>query len=714
LVCAAVLRAQEVPATAPSSAATPPSDAVMLEAMTVSGSLDRARAAIAPELGSTSFALDSAQIANLPGGADAPFTQVLLRAPGVAEDSEANGGIHVRGEHANLQYRINDVLLPEGISGFGQELDPRFVDKMQLITGSLPAQYGFRTAGVVDIQTKTGGADPGGEVSLHGGSFETLRTSLDGAGTIGGVSYFADASHDHNDLGIENPTPGHHAFHDATDQSKLFSYLSYIVDPTSRLSFIGSASYSRFQVPDTPGLTAGQAPDGRPWLLGSFNSAGLNETQNEQNYYAVLAYQKTAADLNYQVSGFVRNSSVHFVPDTTGDLYFNGVASDVSRQLDSIGLQADSSYGWGASHTLRGGFSYLNEFTDARTMTSVFPVNEAGNPTGPAFSIKDRHKLWGLFAGVYLQDEWQIAPRFTVNYGARADLFNSSFDNEHQLSPRINLVWQAAQSTTIHAGYSRYFTPPPVEDISGGNVAAFDGTSNASSTDLSDRVRSERADYYDMGASQTLGSNLQLAVDGYYKASRNQLDDGLFGQSLILSAFNYAHAKLYGVELSASYTAGNFSLYANLARSEALGKQWNSSEFLFAPADFAYVQRHYIHLDHDQSVSGSLGTAYHWKESRGSSRVYLDVIYGNGLRTAATAADGSTIPNGGSVPAYAIFNAGGEHTFGRGRRHSWRIRLDLLNLADRSYQLRDGSGVGVNAAQYGQRFGLFGSAGFDY
>jgi len=54
--------------------------------------------------------------------------------------------LHVRGEHANLQYRINDVLLPEGISGFGLELSPHFIESMQLITGSLPAQYGFRTA----------------------------------------------------------------------------------------------------------------------------------------------------------------------------------------------------------------------------------------------------------------------------------------------------------------------------------------------------------------------------------------------------------------------------------------------------------------------------------------------------------------------------------------------------------------------------------------
>ena len=84
----------------------------------------------------------------------------------MVQDSAANGDLHVRGEHANLQYRINDVLLPEGITGFGLELDPRFVDSMQLITGSLPAQYGFRTAGVVDIQTKSGAFENGGKAEI--------------------------------------------------------------------------------------------------------------------------------------------------------------------------------------------------------------------------------------------------------------------------------------------------------------------------------------------------------------------------------------------------------------------------------------------------------------------------------------------------------------------------------------------------------------------
>ncbi|HEY1848215.1 MAG TPA: hypothetical protein VGG37_03360, partial [Opitutaceae bacterium] len=260
--CAAPIGAAQTEPSPALPAQAEEAKATQLDPFVVTDQLDQTRGLIEPSLGATSFVMDQQQILNLPQGADAPFNQVLLRAPGVAEDSAANGDLHVRGEHGNLQYRINDVLLPEGITGFGLELDPRFVQSMQLVTGSLPAQYGFRTAGVVDIQTKTGGFQPGGGLSLYGGSFGTIRPSLELGGSSGSVSYFADASYDHNELGIENPTASTSALHDATEQYKEFTYLSWILDHSSRLTVMGGASYSAYQVPDTPGLPAGTAPDG--------------------------------------------------------------------------------------------------------------------------------------------------------------------------------------------------------------------------------------------------------------------------------------------------------------------------------------------------------------------------------------------------------------------------------------------------------------------
>ena len=94
---------------------------------------------------------------------------------------------------------------------------------------------------------------------MYGGSYDTIRPSFEYGGSQGKWNYFVDGSYDHNELGIENPTASHNAIHDTTDQDKTFVYASRILSDTSRVSLMGSASYSNFQVPNTPGLQNGPA-----------------------------------------------------------------------------------------------------------------------------------------------------------------------------------------------------------------------------------------------------------------------------------------------------------------------------------------------------------------------------------------------------------------------------------------------------------------------
>ena len=132
--------------------------------------LDEARSSILPSLGATTYDFSQRTISNIPQGENAPLNQVLLRAPGVVQDSF--GQIHVRGDHGNVQYRLDGVQLPEGLSLFNNILATRYANQMSLLTGALPAQYGLHTAGVVDITVKSGTTDPGAEVSITGGSHQ--------------------------------------------------------------------------------------------------------------------------------------------------------------------------------------------------------------------------------------------------------------------------------------------------------------------------------------------------------------------------------------------------------------------------------------------------------------------------------------------------------------------------------------------------------------
>lgn len=697
--------------------------------LTVIGQLNQARSQILTGVGATAYTHTAENIQAQSQGESAPVTQIILRSPGVAEDSAVSGNLHVRGEHANLQYRIDGVLLPETLTGeFGLVLDTRFIESLQLITGSLPAEYGFRTAGVIDIQTKTGEFAPGGQVSLYGGSYDTFNPSFDYGETDGPWDYFVDGSYDRNDLGLENSTGAAGAVHDQTEQYKSFIYASRLLSDTSRVTLMGGASYSTYQIPDSPGLTPAMSPNKTPYytvmtnsIAGTgpnTNSLALNENQIEQDYFVSAALQQSLGDFNYQLSTFGQISAIHFTPDPNGDLVFNGESSDVARDLYSLGGELDASYELGDKHTIRFGGLVMDEYLTDDNTTTVFNINtNTGAISSGPHPITQNFDADALFAGAYVQDEWKILPKVTLNYGARFDEYYGTYDKENQASPRVNLVYQPTDWTTMHIGYSRYFTPPPLEAVPAANVTAFNGTSGASAVTQDSTVKAERANYFDAGISQKITDHLQLGVDGYYKRARDQLDDGTFDQTLILSAFNYAKGRVEGVEFTGNYNLGGFSTYANVAVSQAQGEGAESAQFLWPDQGTVdYVNSHWIYLDHDQFISVNCGASYLLKESRRNSTLfYTDAIFGTGLREdgggeiGGTVDPGDPIPNGASVPNYYNVNIGVQQNFQIPHNRVLEARLDVVNVTDNVYQLRSGTGVGVFAPQYGERRGFFGS-----
>ncbi|WP_240162393.1 TonB-dependent receptor [Glaciimonas sp. PAMC28666] len=652
--------------------------------------LDRARNGISVETGSSIYRIGRKDIAALPQGDDTPFNQVLLRAPGVAQDSY--GQLHVRGDHANLQYRLNGILLPESISGFGQTLDTRFVDNVNLLTGALPAQYGYRTAGVVDIHTKTGQIENGGNIGIAFGSNNTRQISGDVSGSHDGFSYYINGSFDANNLGIENPTGTSTALHDRTLQNKGFGYFSYLINPDTRVSLILGSSDGRFQIPNTAGETATFQRDG----FADYPSANLNERQRETNRYGILALQGVIGnDIDYQVAAFSRYTKVLFEPDTIGDLLYTGVASRVLRTGLANGLQADGSYRLNDSHTLRAGISYSRESLKNSNDSLTFTADVSGNQMGTQpFSINDQGQKTTNQTGVYLQDEWKLSDQFTVNYGARMDWLNA-YVSANQLSPRVGVVYQMTPRTTFHAGYAKYFTPPTSELIAATTVASFNGTTNAAATNQNDAVQAESSDYFDLGVVHQLTQNLTIGLDGYYKKVKNMLDEGQFGSALLFTPFNYAQGKVVGLELTLNYRNDNFGAYLNVARSSAMGKNITSSQYNFEQSELDYVSSHWVHLDHDQSMTASTGVSYLWRGTTYSA----DALYGSGLR--------SGFANTEHLPSYTEVNLGVSHIFKDSPVGKLTTRLSAINVFDRVYQIRDGSGIGVGAPQFGQRRGLY-------
>ena len=127
---------------------------------------DEARRAIVAPTGAGSYEMSQQALEALPQGTNTSLDRALLQAPGVSQDSAASGDLHVRNEHANLQYRINGIMLPDGVGAFGQIIDTGIVGSLALVTGALPAQNGLHTAAVLDIQTKADAFSNTGSVSV--------------------------------------------------------------------------------------------------------------------------------------------------------------------------------------------------------------------------------------------------------------------------------------------------------------------------------------------------------------------------------------------------------------------------------------------------------------------------------------------------------------------------------------------------------------------
>lgn len=652
--------------------------------------LDESRNNLSPKTGGSSFSFAQKDIENLPQGQATSMSQLLLRAPSVAQNS--NGQLYVRGDHANLQYRINGVILPEGISGFGQTLDTHFAEKIDFLTGAMPAQYGFRTAGVVDIKTKSGAFSQGGRSEVMVGGNQTVQLNQQISGAKDNLNYYLNATYLQSNRGLDSPTAARNPIHDDTSQDKIFGYFSYLIDAGKRLNLIVSNATNRFEIPNNPGQSTNYTLSG----YNGFSSENLDERQVESNKFAIASLQGVNdSGVDYQLSLFTRYSDLKFRPDFAGDLMFNGLASKLDRSSFATGIQGDFSLELNEKNILRSGFFASNDTVRSASQNWVFAADADGAQTSSdPYRIDESSNKNSQLYGVYLQNEWKTTDKLTVNYGARFDL-SRAFVNESQLSPRFGAIYELNAATKIHAGYARYFTPPPTALISAATLTNFSGTTNAPENMQNDKVKAERTNYYDVGISHKISPHLTLALDGYYKQIKNLLDEGQFGNAPIFTPFNYREGRAYGLEFKADYARENFSSYFNFATQNSWGKNIISGQYLLEAEELDYVAQNRVTLDHTQTYTASLGAAYIWDQTKFSA----DAIYGSGLRTGDN--------NVNTMPSYLQVNAAAARDVKLPLAGKINLRLSALNLFDQVYQFSNGSGIGIAASQYGVRRTFF-------
>jgi hypothetical protein len=659
-----------------------------------SAELDEARDRnLLPKVGTTRYSLDQEDVQMLPQGTSTPLDKVVLQIPGVSYDSAiSNPDFHIRNEYANVQYRIDGIQLPDGVSALGPVLGSDFIGHVSLLDGTLPAQYGLRTAGVLDITTKSQ-FDQGGNLDLYGGSWATLSPSLEYGGSAGSTQYFLSGRYLESDQGLENAMPTVDPIHDHTSQERLFAYGATLLDDGDRLTYMTGAWVGRFQIPDV----VGEQP------LGDFgptdlSSADINENEKDRFFFALIALQTHRDSLDTQFSVFTRYAGINFIPDPYYDLAFNDAATNVIRKSILNGLQFDGAYRLSEAQTLRLGFAASIEHTQVSDVATVLPVAADGTVLPDPFTVDDSTAKTGWNAVVYLQDEWRPLASLTVNAGVRFDEIQQ-FVSANQVSPRFVLAYTLTTDTLVHAGVSRYFTPPMQSQATPNNLPLFTNTTQQPAIAQDDPVLPERATYFDVGLEEKLTTAFAAGADVYYKHGTDMLDDGTFGNAVVLSQFNYALGYSKGAELKLSYQQDGLRIYGNYSHEITKAKDVVSNQYLIGdPVELAYLASSYTYASDAQTNTASAGGSYRWRRMF----VSLDGIYGSGLRAG--------FANLQHSPDYTQCNAavGGYLYPWQSAAKPLTLRLSAVNLFDRSYLLRAASGIGEFAPQYGPRRGIFG------
>ena len=409
-------------------------------------------------------------------------------------------------DHNDLQYRLNGIILPEGISVFSQTLSPRLISSLSLITGALPAEYGLRTAGIIDLTTNSGLLQPGGYVSVYGGSHGTFQPAAEYGGSSGNFSYYVTGDYKEDDLGIESPDGSANPLHDHTTQGHGFAYFEDILDPNNRLSLILGSSDDAVPDPESARPAArrsastvnGQSdvPERRPQR----ESARGGAVRDPE--LAALAGSLQLADL------------------AVGALHQPALRARLGRRS---ALQRHRPERLQGRHRLR--------LADRRLLQGERRAHGARRVLPAARQLRERHHLAGAADQRRRHADQQRAADhrsttarrrrrsraptcrtsgrcwqpLTINYGLRFDHY-SAYSSGSQLSPRINFVWKLGSGTTVHGGYSRYFTPPPFELIGSETFTKFAGTTALppGSVTLDTAPIAERANYYDFGVQQKL------------------------------------------------------------------------------------------------------------------------------------------------------------------------------------------------------------------
>ena len=665
---------------------------------------------------SETYAVSRKEIEELPRGNNNELHDVLLTIPSAVYGALKQ--VHIRQDHANLQFRIDGVPIPETVSAtFSDVITPRAWERADIILGGMEAQYGNKTAALLDITTKSGTKPGFGSAQVFGGSNQTLNPSFEYGGTVGAkFRFYALNSYTTTNRGIEPPTLGHSIFHGQSERNQTFFRGDYQHDNKNNFTWLFLNSVAKYQIPTKPGVELDPSGQLLPLLQASspgfipVASQSVNEFQKENNQYSHLVWRHDVNANNFfSLAGYFRHTRATFNTDPLNVLaYIPDPAepfstSDQDRNAYSSGIRLDYTYVHSKEHLIKTGFQIDRTQAVNKTRLFTFGEDAAGNPVGDLLTLNADNRLIGYRQEFWIQDQWSPNDKWTFNLGVRGDAVQY-LRNEGQVSPRVGATYKYNQSNVFHAFYGRMFTPPNLEAISFAKLNTA-GTKAQPEDTTNNTVRAERAHYFEIGSYHALNRYATLELTGWYKLSHFLSDAGQFGTTPLLNYFAFERGWQRGIDgaLKVRVTE-DLTARANVAWGQCKGYGLQSGNFLLDTKEIADINsKGGVFCDHMQTLTSSAVLSYRIKER---TTLTGQMLYGSGLRSAA---DAEAKTNSSHSPSYTIYNLSIAHIFPlpwQGQK--FLLGFDIINLLDQQYFINQGEGsIGLGVAHAGMPRSFF-------
>ncbi|MGA2297768.1 MAG: TonB-dependent receptor [FCB group bacterium] len=622
------------------------------------------------------------------------------------------GEIHIRGMHGELTYYLDDIPVPLGVfGGLNEIVDTKAIERMTMVTGGFPAEYGGQMAAIMDIQTivpsghshidfstyagsyfvlnGTKPFSPGNQVpagasssiigdTLGGrvGPFRAINSNgqtLSLSNHIGQLGYFLSASRQETDRRVDSPTPV--LYNDHGTDYFLYGKFDYLLTPKDYVTMNLNYSKTNNQVPFNLSLQ-GLSPD---------NQSSYNAFQTLSYYHTYSGEQSSEKTLF--IGLFARQGGLNYNPSSVSPVNFQFAGDSIdyalteNRQFNTLGMRTKF------DHWLSKQFKYtfglnLSETTGTENFSSRDSLGEPGPNPSTNFSGSD----FGLFT----EEEYQPFDWFRLDAGVRYDQHIApDVSLQNQFSPRIKLNFFIDEQNTFYLYYGRLFMPTNVEGL---RLIASNITNTGEPT------LPERDDFYEATYLHTFDFGLIIKAAVFHKFSSPGLDDQTIGSSSVKTAVNIENVRTTGIELGISYTHPTVPIsgFLNAALNHAYGSGAITGGFLPLTSDGAATD-----LDHDQRLS--LVAELNWQPK--DWFVNLTGIYGSGLTNGNPGnyqySTGILCFNTfAHVSPYTVFNLSGGFTIHFSGETTIEPSIYINNLFDNNYLLK---GVYFSGANWGDR-----------